>query len=54
MTKNAFVALIALAASVAPGFAFGDCTYHDKQASMSCADGTVWDNATKTCIKLQS
>lgn len=52
--KHAFAALIALAASVAPGFAFGDCTYHDKQASMSCAAGTSWDATTRTCIKVES
>jgi len=54
MTKHAFVALIALAASVAPGFAFGDCTYQDKQAAMSCAEGTAWDAKTRTCVTVQS
>ncbi|MEZ5771651.1 MAG: hypothetical protein R3D61_08475 [Defluviimonas denitrificans] len=41
MTKHAFAALIAPAASVAPGFAFGNCSGHDKQAAMSCAEGTA-------------
>ncbi|MCA0272727.1 MAG: adenylosuccinate lyase [Proteobacteria bacterium] len=54
MMKHAFAALIALAASVAPGFAAGDCNGRDKQASMSCAEGTSWDAATRTCIKLES
>lgn len=54
MTKHAFAALIALAASVAPGLAFGNCSGHDKQAAMSCAEGTAWDSATRTCVKLQS
>ena len=54
MTKHAFAALIALATSVAPVFAFGNCSGHDKQASMSCAEGTAWDSATRTCVKLQS
>jgi hypothetical protein len=54
MMKHAFAALIALVASVAPGFAFGDCTGRDKQASMSCAEGTSWDATTRTCIKLGS
>lgn len=54
MMKHAFAALIVLAASVAPGFAFGDCGNHAKQASMSCVAGTAWDAKTGTCIKVDS
>jgi hypothetical protein len=54
MTKYASVALIALAASLTPGFALAQGCHHDQQASMSCADGTVWDAKARACIKLQS
>lgn len=54
MSKHALVVLIALLASLSPALAAGDGCNHGKQASMSCAEGTTWDAATRTCIKLQS
>lgn len=54
MTKHALVALIALAASLTPALAAGDGCNHGKQASISCAEGTTWDAATRSCVKLDS
>lgn len=48
------VAALALAASLSPALAAGNGCNKDQQASMSCAEGTTWDAATKACIKLQS
>jgi len=33
--------------------AWAGCAGHGQQA-MSCADGTVWDHETRTCVPLQS
>lgn len=47
-TKTLFVAL-ALAA--VPTLGFAQCSgYGHQEASMSCANGTVWDADTKTCV----
>lgn len=54
MTKFAVAALIAYAASLTPAVAGGDACTHAKQASMSCAEGTAWDEKLRTCVKLQS
>lgn len=35
------------------GAAIAGCSGHSQQA-MTCADGTVWDSATQTCIPLTS
>jgi hypothetical protein len=54
MKTKLVVAVLAFAASLTPAIAAGDGCNHDQQASMSCAEGTTWDAATKACIKLQS
>ncbi len=48
-TRTVFVAL-ALAALPTLGFAAG-CNYGQQQASMSCADGLVWDSDKQTCVQ---
>ncbi len=48
-TKTLFVAL-ALAALPTLSLAAG-CNYGSKQASMSCADGLVWNSETRTCVQ---
>ncbi|WP_299733181.1 hypothetical protein [uncultured Tateyamaria sp.] len=50
MTTKTFA--VALALTLAPALAFAQgCNYgkHDQQA-MSCADGTTYDAASKTCL----
>lgn len=42
-------ALIAVILAALPAFASAMCSDH-KQV-MSCADGMVWDDATKTCTQ---
>lgn len=43
---------VALALTVIPTLSFAMCSGygHDQAASMSCADGTVWDAQTGTCV----
>ncbi len=55
-TKTTYAAVIALL--LAPTFAFaGPGCGGDKvqtEASLSCADGTIYDEATKTCVTTTS
>jgi hypothetical protein len=45
------VALAALALTLAPALAIaGGCEKGHQEASMSCADGTVWNPETKACV----
>ncbi|MEM0945862.1 MAG: hypothetical protein AAGK37_00540 [Pseudomonadota bacterium] len=48
-TKTLFVAL-AFAALPSLGFAMG-CNYGESHASMSCADGFVWDGEKGACVQ---
>ena len=56
MMKTTLAALIALAASLTPAFAErGERSCNDdKRASVSCAEGTVWNSARRACVSLQS
>ena len=49
MTLKTALAALALTLVPAMGFAMG-CSERSHQAQ-SCADGTVWDDALKTCVK---
>ena len=43
--------LVALALTLAPALAFAQgCNYGKSQQAMSCAEGTVYDTATGTCV----
>ncbi|GGG74615.1 hypothetical protein GCM10011415_23870 [Salipiger pallidus] len=46
MTIKTFLTATVLA--VAPGLAFAACSGH-KEATMTCADGMVYDSATQSC-----
>ncbi len=46
-TKTIFVAL---ALTILPAAAFAACSGKSHQA-MSCAEGTVWDATSQTCVK---
>lgn len=41
-------ALFACIVAVLPGLAIAECTY--SSASMSCADGTVYDSEKAACV----
>jgi len=42
--------LAALALSAAPSFGIAMCSGDSHQA-MSCAEGTVWDSETNSCVQ---
>ncbi|MBJ3763096.1 hypothetical protein ILP92_10100 [Maribius pontilimi] len=39
--------------ALTPGLALAQCSY-GKQASMSCADGTVYDEKAQGCVPVSS
>lgn len=47
--KIAFVAL-ALTCAPAMSFAMG-CSHNKEQQAQSCAQGSVWDHETGSCVK---
>ena len=47
LIKTAFTAL---ALTVLPAISFAQCAGKSHQA-MSCAEGTVWDSDTRTCVE---
>ncbi len=40
----------ALALALMPVAAFAQGCGHEQRANMSCAEGQVWDEATKACV----
>lgn len=42
--------LAALALTLAPFAALAEGCSHEQRANISCAEGTVWDDATRSCI----
>jgi len=42
-------AIITLATAAS---AFAGCAYHKQQQAMSCAEGTVYDTETRSCVPL--
>jgi len=47
--------LTALVLTAAPSFAFAmGCSGGHQEASMSCANGTIWDADSKTCVTASS
>lgn len=45
--------LAAAALTLTPLLAQAEC-YHERQAAMSCADGTVYSDDSKTCVPVSS
>jgi hypothetical protein len=43
-------ALTALALTLVPVVSYATCLGHEQQAQ-SCAEGSAWDEASKTCVK---
>ena len=53
--KTTKTLIVALALSALPGLAFATCSFGTHQeASMSCAEGTVWDAETEKCVTASS
>ncbi|NSX55460.1 carbohydrate-binding module family 14 protein [Parasulfitobacter algicola] len=47
--------LAAVALTLTPAFAFAaGCNYGKDEVAMSCASGTVWDAASKSCVSTTS
>jgi hypothetical protein len=46
------VLLAALALAAAPGLASAMCSWsaHGTEQAMTCAEGTVWDATSQTCV----
>lgn len=44
------IALSALLA-ITPILAQAQCQFHEEETAMSCAEGTVYDEEQKTCVK---
>ncbi len=54
MTIKTLAAAVALSVLPAMGFAY-ECNWgKEKTASMTCAEGTVYDSATGTCVTTTS
>ncbi|MCB2110773.1 MAG: hypothetical protein H6895_08470 [Defluviimonas sp.] len=54
MFRLSVAAALALAASLGPALAAAGGCNHDRQARISCAQGTTWDDATRRCITVGS
>lgn len=52
MTKTLKTLVAAATLMTLPGLAFAQCSQTDKveQQAMSCAQGTMWDDTTGTCL----
>jgi hypothetical protein len=47
--------LAALVLTAAPGLAVAECSWGmEHQTTMSCADGTLWDAPSQTCVPVVS
>jgi hypothetical protein len=48
------ILLVGLTLCLSPMAALANGCEHDQRAQISCAEGTVWDDATKSCINQTS
>lgn len=46
---KAFLTVFVLAAAMGPGLAVAQGCDHEQKIKISCADGTSWDDQSKTC-----
>ncbi len=44
------LAALAIVAMPSLALAAGGCNYGSQKQAISCADGTVWDSASNTCV----
>lgn len=55
MRKTPLLAAIILAGAIAPSLAAAaGCHRNQQEASISCAEGKVWDEAAKACVTASS
>ncbi|MGB3314824.1 MAG: hypothetical protein WBB85_10460 [Albidovulum sp.] len=55
MPMKSLIAALALVAGLMPGALLAQgCNHGDRQAQISCADGTAWDVATQSCVTVGS
>lgn len=55
MKMKTLLATLALAAFVSPVLAMAEgCSHGQQNAQISCAEGTTWDEATKSCVTASS
>lgn len=50
MTMKLKTLLAALALTMTPALAMANCSWKSDQVTMSCADGTQWDETAQTCV----
>lgn len=48
------VGLAALALLALPSFAAAGCAHGKQKHAMSCAEGTIYDSATRSCVPTSS
>ncbi|MCX7888163.1 MAG: adenylosuccinate lyase [Rhodobacteraceae bacterium] len=54
MTTRTVMAALAVIAGLLPAAAFAQCDRMEKQAALTCAEGTVWDAETQRCVVVGS
>lgn len=55
MPMKSLIAVLALVAGFMPGAVLANgCNHGERQAQVSCAAGTAWDDATQSCVTVGS
>lgn len=53
MTRTlTFSAILALVPMFAPAFAHAECSWHQQQVSITCAEGLTLDSETGKCVEI--
>jgi hypothetical protein len=50
MKRNALIAVLSLTATLAPAYAFAQCSHNQQEAAMSCPQGQVYDKDARACV----
>jgi hypothetical protein len=55
MPMKSLITALALVAGLAPAAVLAQgCSHGERQAQVSCAEGTAWDAATQSCVTVGS
>lgn len=55
MPMKSLITALALVAGLAPAAVLAQgCSHGERQAQISCAEGTAWDAATQSCVTVGS
>ena len=55
MPMKSLIAALALVAGLVPGAVLAQgCHHGERQAQVSCAEGSAWDAATQSCVTVGS